>query len=181
MAWFSAIDPAASIMLVSILFALWRWQRARGRDRGEISLIADGAWITAAANALLAVAAAGSGRVSAFFPIAYDILLGVGFLYGWPTLLALVSRTAPRRVNATMMGTAFLSLFVANILIRRIGGLYEQMSATAFWWLNSGIAASGGVLAMALRPRLLRWLQPAETPPGRLGQPVLEPMFEPDP
>ena len=163
-AWFNAIDPAASIVFVPVLFVLWRWQAARGRDRGEISLIADGAWIAAAANALLAIAATGTGRVSALFPIAYDILLGIGFLYGWPTLLALVSRAAPRRVNATMMGTAFLSLFVANIVIGRLGALYEHMTASAFWWMHSGIAAIGGVSATLLRRPLLGWLTPDETP-----------------
>jgi POT family proton-dependent oligopeptide transporter len=45
------------------------------------------------------------------------VILGIAFLYYWPTLLALVSRAAPARVNATMMGIAFMSLFLANVLI----------------------------------------------------------------
>ena len=157
-AWFNSIDAASSVVFVPPLFALWRWQALRGRDRGELARIGDGAWVTAAANALLAWACRGGGRVSVIYPIIYNVLLGIGFLYYWPTLLALVSRVAPARVQATLMGTAFLSLFMANVLIGWVGGFYERMPASEFWSLQSGIAAAGGLLAMLLRPRLLRAL-----------------------
>ena len=61
--------------------------------------------------------------------------------------LALVSRTAPPAINATMMGGAFLVLFVANNLIGWIGTFYEQMGPLVFWGLHAGIGAAGGVLA----------------------------------
>lgn len=157
-AWFNSIDPAASIAFVPPLFALWRWQERRSRRRGEIVLIAEGAWIAAAANVLLALACLPGGRVSAIWPIVYDVLLGIAFLYYWPTLLALISRAAPARVNATMMGTAFLSLFVGNLLIGWIGGIYERMGPADFWFLHAGIAAAGGAIAMLLRRPLTRIL-----------------------
>ena len=37
----------------------------------------------------------GGAPVSALWPILYFVMLGIAFLYYWPTLLALVSR--PRR------------------------------------------------------------------------------------
>lgn len=156
--WFNAIDPAASILFVPPLFALWRWQARRRRDRDEIVLIAEGAWIMAAANLLLAFGALGGGRVSVLCPLAYEVLLGIAFLYYWPTLLALVSRAAPARVNATMMGTAFLSLFVGNMVIGWLGRFYERMTPAGFWTLHAGIAATGAVLAMLLRRPLARLL-----------------------
>ena len=52
--------------------------------------------------------------------------LGIAFIYYWPTLLALVSRTAPAPVNATLMGIAFLTLFVANNLIGWLGRYYDS-------------------------------------------------------
>ena len=33
-AWFNSIDPLASIVFVPVLFALWRFQAARGRRTG---------------------------------------------------------------------------------------------------------------------------------------------------
>lgn len=48
--------------------------------------------------------------------------LGISFRYYWPTLLALVSRAAPAKVHATLMGLAFMSLFISNNLVGWIGG-----------------------------------------------------------
>jgi len=45
-------------------------------------------------------------KVSILWPFTYCALLGIAFLYYWPTLLALVSRAAPPKANATMMGVA---------------------------------------------------------------------------
>ena len=51
-AWFSSIDPFASVVCVPPLFALWRWQASRGQEPGDIGKIAWGAWIAAIANLL---------------------------------------------------------------------------------------------------------------------------------
>ncbi|MEP7088297.1 MAG: hypothetical protein ABI884_13415, partial [Gemmatimonadota bacterium] len=64
-----------------------------------------------AANLLLFIACSISDRVDVIYPIIYDILLGIAFLYYWPTLLALVSRAAPAGLKATLMGRVFLTLF----------------------------------------------------------------------
>jgi POT family proton-dependent oligopeptide transporter len=92
--------------------------------------------------------------VPVIVPVLYDVLLGVAFLYYWPTLLALVSRAAPPRVRATMMGTAFLSLFLGNITLGWLGGFFERMTALQFWALHAAIAATGGVLVLLLQRRL---------------------------
>ncbi len=156
--WFNSIDPFVSIVAVPFLLAMWRRQALRGRERGEIAKIGTGAWIACAANLLLAAGCAAADRVPIVVPIAYDVLLGVAFLYYWPTLLALVSRAAPPRVRATMMGTAFLSLFLANVTIGRIGAVFERITALDFWALHAAIAAAGGVLAVTLGGRLERVL-----------------------
>jgi POT family proton-dependent oligopeptide transporter len=81
-------------------------------------------------------------------------------MYFWPTLLALVSRVAPPKINATMMGVCFLTLFVANNLIGRIGTYYEKMSPTAFWALHGAIGAAGGLLMLFVARSLARILEP---------------------
>jgi POT family proton-dependent oligopeptide transporter len=113
--------------------------------------IAIGAWITTTANLLLVAACLVSARTNALVPVVYDILLGIGFLYYWPTLLALVSRAAPVSIKATMMGAVFLTLFVGNSIIGWLGSFYEHMTPAAFWAMHAAIAASGGVLAFGLK------------------------------
>ena len=159
--WFNSIDPFVSIVAVPFLLALWRRQALRGAEPKEIAKIGAGAWIACAANLLLAAGCAATDRVPIVVPIAYDVLLGVAFLYYWPTLLALVSRAAPPRVRATLMGTAFMSLFFSNITIGRIGGAFERITPLEFWALHAAIAAAGGVLAWTLGRRLERVLAPS--------------------
>ncbi|HEX4596149.1 MAG TPA: peptide MFS transporter [Burkholderiaceae bacterium] len=147
-AWFNSIDPLVSIVAVPFLFALWRRQAARGGEPGELAKIATGAWMTCVANLLLVIGCAATDRVPAIVPALYDALLGIGFLYYWPTLLALVSRAAPPRLRATLMGAVFLTLFVSNVLIGWLGGFYERMAPLQFWALQAVIAAVGGTLAL---------------------------------
>ena len=84
--------------------------------------------------------------------------MGIAFLYYWPTLLALVSRAAPAKVNSTLMGLTFMSLFIANNLIGWLGGFYEKMGPTRFWAMHAAIAAAGGVLVVLFGRRLSRAL-----------------------
>ena len=153
-AWFNSIDSLVSIITVPFLFALWRRQAARGGEPREIAKIGIGAWIACVANLLLVASCALTDPVPLLAPVAYDVLLGVAFLYYWPPLLALVSRAAPPRVRATMMGTVFLSLFVANITVGWLGGFFERVTPLEFWALHVGIAAMGGILALLLGRRL---------------------------
>ena len=81
-------------------------------------------------------------------------------MYFWPPLLSLVSRAAPPRINATMMGSAFLVLFVANNLIGYIGTFYEQLGPLAFWALHAVIGGVGGVLAFVFSRTFGRVLEP---------------------
>ncbi|HEY1963046.1 MAG TPA: peptide MFS transporter [Rhizomicrobium sp.] len=160
-AWFgSAADSFISIACVPFLFALWRWQARHGGEPGEIAKIGIGAALAATANLVLAGVALLPGRVSPLFPLLYETVLGVAFIWQWPTLLALVSRVAPQRLKSTLMGAAFLTLFTANMTIGRIGALYEHMTPAEFWLMNALIAATGGVLAFVLRKPLGRILAP---------------------
>jgi POT family proton-dependent oligopeptide transporter len=161
-AWFASIDSFVSILCVAPLFALWRRQEEHGGEPNEISKIATGAFIAAAANLVLVAGSLWITPVPVFVPLIYDILLGVAFLYYWPTLLALVSRTAPHGLKSTLMGCAFLSLFVSNVTLGRIGSFYERMTPVQFWALHAGIAATGGVLALLLNRSLMQMLKGVE-------------------
>jgi len=157
-AWFNSIDPLTSILVVPALIALWKWQARHGGEPGEIAKIAAGAAIASAANLMLVLGSAFFARVPVIFPVCYDVLLGIAFLYYWPTLLALVSRTAPPAIKSTMMGVAFLTLFLGNITIGRLGGLYEQMTPQAFWAMHAAISATGALFALLLARPLGRVL-----------------------
>ncbi len=148
--WFVSLDSFISIVFVPVLFVVWRWQQKHGGEPGEIGKIATGAWMACAANLLLVLASLPGGRVSGIFPVVYDVILGVAFLYYWPTLLALISHAAPVRLKSTMMGVAYLSLFIGNLIVGRLGSIYESIGPANFWLVHAAIAGAGAVICMLL-------------------------------
>ncbi len=158
--WFNSIDAFFSVIAVPPLIALWRWQAARRREPGDLAKIGIGAGMMTGSALLLAFAAslAGDGRTTALLPFAAFALSGIAFLFYWPPLLALVSRAAPAKVNATMMGTVYLTLFISNSLMGQIGGLYETMSPAEFWLLDAAIAAAGTLTVLLFGRALTRAL-----------------------
>ena len=155
-AWFNSIDPLVSMAAVPFLLAYWRSQASRGREPSEVGKIGIGAWMASAANLLLVLGCVLWHRVPMWVPFLYDTVLGLAFLYYWPPLLALVSREAPPRLRATLMGSVFLSLFFGNLAIGWLGALYERVTPAQFWALHAGIAAVGGLLVMVLQRPLAR-------------------------
>lgn len=165
--WFQSIDPLFSIITLPLLFALWRWQgRGSGREPSELRKIAGGGFICGGANLILvaAIAAYGSAKVPWVWPFLFCSVQGVGFMYFWPPFLALVSRAAPPKINATMMGGAFLVLFIANNLIGWIGTFYEELGPLVFWALHAAIGATGGALALVFSRTFGRVLEPQPAP-----------------
>ena len=174
--WYQSIDPLFSILGVPLLFWIWRKQAERRREPGDLAKIGIGAWLAALSNLILvaAILIADGAPVHPVWPMLYCAGMGIAFLYYWPTLLALVSRTAPASVNATMMGVAFTTLFVANNLIGWIGGYYEHMTPAQFWGLHAAIGATGGVLVLLFGGMLTRALAGGAQQPLRASAQTIE-------
>src|SRR6266436_4421806 len=161
--WYQSIQSVFTILGVPLLFWIWRRQALRRREPDDLAKIGTGAWIAVASNLILmaAIFVAGNSLVHPLAPFLYSAGLGISFLYYWPILLALVSRAAPAKVNATLMGLTFMSLFISNNLIGWIGGFYEKMTPAEFWAIHAAIAAGGGLLVVLFGRRLSRALYPA--------------------
>ncbi|MGE4072114.1 MAG: peptide MFS transporter [Lysobacterales bacterium] len=174
--WYQSIDPLFSIMGVPLLFWIWRQQAEHRREPGDLAKIGIGAWLAALSNLILvaAILIADGAPVHPVWPMLYCAGMGIAFLYYWPTLLALVSRTAPASVNATLMGVAFTTLFVANNLIGWIGGYYERMTPAQFWGLHAAIGATGGVLVLLFGGMLTRALAVGAQQPLRASAQTIE-------
>jgi POT family proton-dependent oligopeptide transporter len=165
--WFQSTNSLFSIVGVPLVFWIWLRQQSRHREPDDLAKIGTGAWIAAASNLILvaAIFVSGDAQIHPIWPFLYSATLGISFLYYWPTLLALVSRAAPAKVNATLMGLAFMSLFISNNLIGWIGGFYEKMRPAEFWAMHAAIAAGGGLLVVLFGRRLNRALHPIQRSP----------------
>jgi POT family proton-dependent oligopeptide transporter len=174
--WYQSLDALASILAVPILFSIWRLQASRRGEPGELSKIGTGAWIAACSYLVLiaGIFLARGELVHPIWPALCTLGMGAAFIYQWPTLLALVSRAAPARINATMIGIAFISLFVATNLVGWIGSYYEKMSPTQFWLLHAALAAGGGILIMVFGRTLSRELESGAGQPMRPSAMTIE-------
>jgi POT family proton-dependent oligopeptide transporter len=159
--WFNAVDSFASIVAAAPLVALWSWQARRGTEPGSVAKIAIGCAIIGASALLFVLGhmvAGEGGKVSVLWALAGYFGMGVAFMYYWPITLAVVSKAAPAKINSTMMGVAFLALFVGSVAMGWVGSFYQGMSHVAFWTLDAAIAFAGAVIAWLLRRPLERRL-----------------------
>lgn len=157
--WFGSLDALASILVVPLLIALWRWQSARGGEPGDLGKMAIGAAIMGLGLLFLAAGSAttgADGKTSILWPFLAFICSGTSFMWTWPTALAFVSRRAPKKINALMMASVYLTAFVTSIVAGFIARWYEPLGSTQFFLLNACIAFTGTVLLVVLGPALKR-------------------------
>jgi len=156
--WFNSVDALVSVLSVPPLLAFWRWQERRGVEPGTIGKIGWGAALCTLSSLLLVAAtmSAGPARVSPLVPLVAIAGMGLALNFYWPPTLALVSRVAPVSVRSTMMGVAYLSYFVANLLKGWLGTFYDPLGPAGFWLLNSTVAATGLALILIFGRRLSR-------------------------
>jgi len=161
--WFNSIDAFASIIVVPPLVALWAWQAQRGSEPSDVTKIGIGCAITGLSALFLTAGAlmpGADGKVGVIWPILCFAGMGFGFIWYWPVLLALISLAAPRKVNSTLMGASFLSLFVGSVIMGWVGSFYDQMSPAAFWMVDAAIGFAGAILVLLFGPMLKRALEP---------------------
>ena len=159
--WFNSVDSFSSIVAAAPLVALWAWQARRGTEPGGIVKIGIGAAIIGGSALLMAAGSLGladGGKVSVIWALAAYFGMGVAFMWYWPITLALISKAAPARINSTLMGGAFLSLFIGSTTMGWVGSFYDQMSPAAFWAMDAAIGFAGALIAFLLHGTLSRTL-----------------------
>jgi POT family proton-dependent oligopeptide transporter len=117
--WYQSFNPFLILLFAPLLDRLWVAQRARGREPTTISKMSIGCVLLACAYVVMMIAAVAvpqGMRGSMGWLASATILLTVGELYLSPVGLSLISRNAPVRMVATLMGVWFFSSFLGNVL-----------------------------------------------------------------
>jgi POT family proton-dependent oligopeptide transporter len=163
-AWFTAIDPLASILSVSLLIWMWQRRAARGKSADDLTRIALGAFFFVLSNLIMAWGdwAWPAGEVPVWIPVLNAVCTGIGFIAAWPTMLALVSRRAPKKVNAFMMAAVYLTAFLSGISGGFYSRFYETLTGWQFWLGNALFPLVGIVLLLGLRSWLRRTMDALE-------------------
>ncbi len=161
--WFASLDSIGSILSAPVLIALWSWQARRQSEPSSVTKIGIGTAIVACAALIFAFGNLGvtqANGVGAGWALAGYLTMGLGWMYYWPTTLALVSKSAPAGLTSTLMGVAFLSPFVGHTLMGWVGSYFDKMTPSMFWTIDAAIAVAGAAVIFALRNTLRRGLDP---------------------
>ncbi len=152
--WFQSVN-SLFIILFAPVFA-WIWVRLGSRNPSSPAKFSLGLFLQAAGFALMILAgavAAGGDKVSPAWLLAFYLLATFGELCLSPVGLSAMSTLAPERVGGLMMGVWFLASSVGNKIAGRMGGLYESLSLTSIFAINTLLPlAFALVLGALVRP-----------------------------
>ena len=140
---FQSVNPF-TIMICGPLFAmLWTRLAARGRDPTTTNKFVMGLVLVALGFAVMVVAAArseGGARVSPLFLVVALVLHTWGELCLYPVGLSMVTKLAPAKFGALMMGLFFGSLAIAELLAGVLSGQVEKVEKGQVFRLLGGQA-----------------------------------------
>jgi POT family proton-dependent oligopeptide transporter len=167
--WMLSVDAFVSAILMVGVIAFWRWYGRRWSEPDELTKITIGTAISACAPLVLAAASAvvasSKHPVSLVWALAFHTVNDLGFANVLPVGLALYSRAAPKGLGGMMIAVYYGHLFLGNMLIGKLGGLFDRMSDVRFWLLHAGLMAVGVVLLIFARLMFGRLLAPAYEAP----------------
>jgi POT family proton-dependent oligopeptide transporter len=155
--WFASMDSIGAILAAPALVMFWAWQAKNGSEPSSVTKVGIGSAIIAVAALLFAYGNMGQSApdsVNAGWAIAGWLIMGLAWMYYWPTTLAIVSRAAPEGMASILMGVAFLSPFIGHVLAGWIGSYFDQMHPSAFWAMDAAIGLAGGIIILLFRKRL---------------------------
>ncbi len=130
-AWFQSVNPAFILVLAPFFSLLWMRLAARDREPGTPVKMALGLMLLASGFAVLVLGAYLSDqgtKVSPGWLVATYFLHTCGELCLSPVGLSCVTRIAPLRFAAMLMGTWFLSSFAANLLAGYLAGMMDSVA-----------------------------------------------------
>jgi proton-dependent oligopeptide transporter, POT family len=156
MTWFQALNPLGIFLFTPVVLVWWKWRAARGRVRSTVAKMATGALILSASFLLLSWAAlhaqTSGTRASWIWLASYFFVFTAGELFILPVGLGLFGRVAPPRLAATMIAAWFSAAFFGNLGAGILGTLWSSMPPHRFFAVTAAVAASSGVLLLALVP-----------------------------
>ncbi|MGQ9496038.1 MAG: peptide MFS transporter [Thermoanaerobaculaceae bacterium] len=160
---FQSINPFFIIILTPLVVGFWGFLRARKREPSTPAKIAWGLLITAV-SAMVMVAAVvlnngGASKASPWWLVSSYFLITVGELCLSPMGLSLVSRLAPARVGAAMMGGWFLATSLGNKLAGVLAGFWEKLPIASIFGINAGAAALAALAIALMTPSIRRIME----------------------
>ncbi|MGQ7870586.1 peptide MFS transporter [Sunxiuqinia sp. sy24] len=156
----ASINPFFVVILTPLVVAFFTFLGRRKKEPSTPGKIAWGMLISAVSWLVMVAAAVMSGNGADKASVAWLFgvygVITVGELCLSPMGLSLVSKLAPRRIAALMMGGWFLSTAIGNKLSGVLSGMWDLFEKKSNFFLTNAILTMGAFLIILL---LLPWLK----------------------
>ncbi len=146
---YQSFNPFFIFIFAPILDTWWAVRARKGQKSSSVRKMAIGSFLAGAAFLFLAW---GSNQVTPDKSLINMTWLAVttfiftmGELYLSPIGLSFVTKVAPARMLAMMMGMWFLSSFIGNYLSGYLGGFYSTMSNQSFFMMFFALGTALGI------------------------------------
>ena len=158
---FQSINPFFVVILTPLIIALFSFLRKRGKEPTTATKIAYGLLISALSTLVMVVAVQftnnGMDKASAWWLIGSYGVITIGELLLSPMGLSMVSKLAPIRLTALMMGGWQLATSIGNKLSGVLAKNWDKFDNKAnYFWLNFILLLFAFVIMMLLLKKLNR-------------------------
>ncbi|MBI9073345.1 MAG: peptide MFS transporter [Melioribacteraceae bacterium] len=157
---FQSANPGFVIILTPLIVVLWTFLARRKKEPSTPGKIVLGVVVTALSMLIMvgAVMVGGNGasKVSALWIISMYGVLTFGELCLSPMGLSLVSKLAPPRFTALLMGGWFMATAIGNKASGVLSGMFITIENKAVYFLINGALAAAVALLLFV---MLKWLK----------------------
>ena len=156
---YQSINPFWIILLTPVIVGLFGFLRARGKEPSTPSKFAWGTIIAGLSSLVMVIACLSTNiyqsKVSSAWIFATYGVFTVSELFMSPVGLSLVSKVAPKRFTALMMGGWFITISLGGKISGILAGFWDQFDNKATFFAISAIAAViAGLLMFPLTKKL---------------------------
>ena len=156
----ASINPFFVVILTPLVVAFFAFLRRRKKEPSTPGKITWGMLISALSWIVMVIAAIVSGNGADKASVAWLFgvygVITIGELCLSPMGLSLVSKLAPKRIAALMMGGWFLSTAIGNKLSGVLSGMWDLFEKKSNFFLTNALLTAGAFLIILL---LLPWLK----------------------
>ncbi|HNN91616.1 MAG TPA: peptide MFS transporter [Pseudomonadota bacterium] len=161
---FQAANSVFIILLTPVVVWVMSFLRERGLEPSTPAKIGIGMLLTAAAYGIMVLASmagGNTGRVSMWWLIGCYFVITIGELFVSPMGLSMVTKLAPRRMTAMLMGLWFLSTSLGNWFSGRTGKwFWKAWSHAEFFGLLVGTSLIAALVLVTQYRRLKAAMPP---------------------
>jgi POT family proton-dependent oligopeptide transporter len=154
---FQSVNPLGIILFSPLLVAVWAALRKRKTEPSTISKIVLGMLLTAISFGIMAAAGISggdTGKVSSSWLISSYLVIALAEICLSPMGLSLVTKVAPPRHRATMMGAWFAATATGGYLSGFVGRYWNTFPHSRFFLMVVGLCLVAAVLMAMVRKML---------------------------